>query len=125
MRPQLPAHAVQRRGDVGVLDQVREGIVAGEHHVEGAGHGLGERAHVGDAEGDVDVERRCLVSGALHGAGADVGGMDGVTAERQPDRLGADAAAAIEDRDGTVSERRPDESIEPLALPPHRALQSA
>ena len=93
-----------------------EGIVAGEHRVEGALDLGPETAHVGDAEGERRAAGGGLAPGAGDRAAADVGGVHPVAARRQADRLGADAAGAVEQAMGTGAERHADQAVEHLGL---------
>lgn len=120
--PKLGADADGGRGEVGVGERVGQGVVTAEDDVEGARDGVGEGAQVGDAEGDASAQGGGLAAGVLDGGRSEVGRVDGVAAQGQADRLGADAAGAIEDAQGGVAELGAEDAVEDVGLTLDRAV---
>jgi hypothetical protein len=121
-RPDPGGHVVHGEAEVVVGQQVRQGVVAGEHDVEIAGNLSCQRPQVGDPEREGCATSGGLAFGAGNRPGAEIGRMNAVTKQSETDGLGADAAGAIEDRVGSRAESGLDECIEGCGLPPHRPV---
>src|SRR5262249_48307437 len=96
-------HLPQRQQQVVVGQQVRDGVVARDHHVELTPVGGVGRPHVADGEVDVKGPAPGLGAGPGDGAGGQVGGGDSEAPPGQAEGLGADPAGDIQNGPRTAS----------------------
>ena len=79
---------------------MRQAVVQADHGVEIAiGQGA-EFAHVGGEELGFERTVAGFLARPFHGIGAEIAGGDAMSALRQAERLGADAAGAVQDSQG-------------------------
>src|SRR5579871_2970846 len=69
-RSQPGRHTAHPLLQIRIVQQVGQGVVARENHVEGIRNMLGQLAHIRDAERDGDAIRLGLAPGTFHGLGA-------------------------------------------------------
>src|SRR3954468_11086245 len=98
---------------------MRNGVVTVDHDVEGAIHRI-EVAEIGAPEVDLPAEASCLATCAAESTVADVGANNAVAVLGEPDRLGSDAACAVQDVPRPGTESVSDQPIEDATLPLHR-----
>jgi hypothetical protein len=83
--------------------QVRQRVVDTEHGIEAAAHGPLEVAHVRDHKPDRQAPACRLLTGPADGARTEVARGNAVAERGQAERLGSDAAGAVQDIEGRGS----------------------
>src|SRR5271154_3394332 len=95
-RAQTRVHLLESEEDFIVGEQVRYGVVGGDHHVESIAVMIECFAPVAHGEADFSTARGGFAPCALNLRGGQIGTGDGVSIQRQGNRLGTDATGDIE-----------------------------
>jgi hypothetical protein len=105
--------------EIVIVQQMWQGVVTGNDHIEGAWNLVRETAHIGDADVEGNASRASFLPVALDGSGTEIARVHVVAQVGKADSLCANATSGIEDAMPPRAKTLLNNAIESLSLARH------